>query len=225
MTESQNGKSYLNANLKFWSKFVLEGLGIAAGLALVFLVFQFFRLDTASFGELASLYPFYLFIIGAFTVMLMVSGCFQTMFSVLMSMNVTRKALVTGMLLSEAAMILIINLAAFGIWQLFSSDIAEGGMKILPLMLGAMFAVSSIATVIGAAGLKWGKLGVVLSMGLYVILGAGLGFTFAVTGGNGSLMEVMAGLELEWASAVGVVLFLISGVFVYMSARKMEVRR
>lgn len=226
MIVKQKEKSYLTAHMKFWSKFVLEGLGMAAGLALIFLLFQIFRTDGNSASDLVAQYPFYFFIMGAIMIMLTVNGCFQTLFSVLMSMNVTRKAVTTGMLFSEAAMILIIYLVALIVWTLVPSGISEVGIMILPLLLGMMFAAGSVATTIGVASLKWGNIGTILSVGFYGILGAGLGASFSMIGRkNDRLLDLLAGLELYWMLGAGVVLYAITCIFVFAAIRKMEVRR
>lgn len=221
--ENNRKKSRVIANIKFWSQFVLESLGITAGVAVAMLIFYGIR-NIGSLENMIAMLPYYLVIAGAFAILTTGIGCFQSILPLLMSMNVTRKAVVFGLLISETGIAGCILLASMGIWHLIPSDISRGGMVLFPLIGGVLFGGMSLMLVLGVAVVRWRRIGVILSIVCYAVLGAGLGISFAASNEHVVFLKMVTGHSFGVVFAGGVILYLISCGFVFWATRKMEVR-
>lgn len=221
--ENNRKKSRTIANVKFWSQFALESLGLTVGVAVAMLIFYGIR-NIGSLENMIAMLPYYLVIAGAFIIMITGIGCFQVTFSLLMSMNVTRKAVVWGILLSETAIAGCILLASMEIWHLVPSDISKGGIELFPLIGGVLFGGMSLISVLGVVIIRWGKIGFVLSVACYAIMGAGLGVSFVSAGEHTAVLQRLTDHAYGGVLIAGVILYLLSSVFVFWATSKMEVR-
>lgn len=218
-------------SLKFWGESFLEGIGISAACAAVLAVIQVGRGDFSEgiVGlalEVLSLYPYYLFLAGVFVMLMEVIGYFQAVFSILVSMNATRKSVARGITGSVGATILGLIIMAAVIWMLVPGDISEAGLKLLPLLTGILCIMTAVFLIFGGVSVKWGKTGKIIMTIFCVCMGAIAGFTFAMNG-DPELVELLMKLakgNFVPVMVIGIVLFLASGIFVEIMTRKMEVR-
>lgn len=217
-------------NIKFWGRNCLECLGMSAGAAIVLILF--FGIGSGNIGDggiggmlLAeiALFPYYLVMAGAFVVLMVTISYFQLYFSILLSMNSTRRAAAGGIWLSTAAVTLAIIAAAGIIWSLLPGDLAESGISILPLLAGALFIENAVVTVMGVIVVRWGKAGMILLMIFALVCGGAAG---AWTVLSGKTFEMLLGLSFNFypVLAAGIVLYLLAGIFMVMGTRKLEVR-
>lgn len=221
--ENNRKKSRVIANIKFWSQFVLGSLGITAGVAVAMLIFYGIR-NIGSLENMIAMLPYYLVIAGAFVILTTGIGCFQSILPLLMSMNVTRKAVVFGLLISETGIAGCILLASMGIWHLIPSDISRGGMELFPLIGGVLFGGMSLMLVLGVAIIRWGRIGAILSIACCAIMGAGLGISFASLKSHDAILQSVTGHSFGVVFLGGVILYLLSCGFAFWATRKMEVR-
>ena len=96
-------RNILARNVKFWGKNTLGSLGISlAGAAAVLLFLVAAGTDYSGqeglLSYLTQLFPYYLFVAGVFVNSILAISYFQVYFSVLLSMNVTRKEITLGIL-------------------------------------------------------------------------------------------------------------------------------
>ena len=122
-------------NVKFWGKNTLEILGISvAGAAAMLLFLGVAGTDYSGqegvFSYMAQLYPYYLYIAGMFLNVILAVTYFQVYFSVLLTMNVTRKTIVAGIFGSLAGNILGIMALIQLIWRLFPGEISSDGLRL-----------------------------------------------------------------------------------------------
>ena len=215
-------------NIKYWGQNFLEGMGISILCAVVFSFFQICRGDYSQgmsvlMIEVLSLFPYYLFFSTAFVILMLVIGYFQVYFSVLVSVNALRKNVARGIGGSIGLTAATTILAAGVIWKLVPGDIAEAGIKILPLLSGILFLASGIFLIFGGAAAKWGKVGKIIVTILCMGMGAAAGITLAMDSDVIPLIMKLAEGHFMPVCMIGVVLYLISCVLVEWMTRKFEV--
>lgn len=218
--------------LKFWGKYWLTIIGFSAVIGVFLLVFVGIRYEGS--GEAAetivillSLYPYYIFLGALFFLVIGVINCFQIYFSVLVSMNVTRKEFISGVMVSGMAAILTIYCFSILIWKLIHGDISQSGLQVLPLMTGGLLVCAGICTLIGTIVLRWGRAGKIVM----IIVAAFIG---GVTGAATAIMDVDFFFELmlkfqslyNYYPFLGacVIFYMLVGVFARAALRKVEVR-
>lgn len=224
-------------SFQFWGRGCLENILMAAVVALGLLLFR--ELGNSAYTEDAggavimavSLYPYLLACAGVIVVMMAVMGYFQTYFSLLVSMNVTRRSAIKGIWLSQAGMILGILLLMAVIWKLTPGSLSETGFALLPFLTMIFFAVAALGTVMGLVTIRWGKIGMIIAILIFMIAGGFCGAFFAMSGKE-SFMEMiqvsredLAGINFWPMMAGSIVLYAASGIFALAALRKAEVRR
>lgn len=225
-----------NRNLKFWCENCLEILGIAAGGALIwFLLISAGTVEyTGNIGkvllEQLEVYPYYLLITGALVVAILGVNYFQVYFSVLLSMSVTRKKIIRGILISTAISVLGILAIAGIIWKLVPGDISASGWTLMPLFAGALFLAAAFFLILGAVLYRWGKYGVIVLTIIYMLIGACAGMAFALSGFEfikdklGDAVQMLTKGNYGIATCAGVAVYLAAGLFIAKATSKMEVR-
>lgn len=234
--------SALVRSLRYFGKNTLLWLGIAAAGAAIMLLFCGLSKVEYSGGagemieELLGLYSWYLVTMGGIVILVLCINYFQTYFSVLLSMNATRKMIVAGILLSIAGLIFGILLLAALIWGLTPGEMSDTGIFLLPLLAGVYLIGSACFLVMGVALIRWGKLGWIIFFALLFLLAVLAG---AVVVSLGDVTAAQPGgeaiLQFAWADgramtvfgvviAAGVLLYLAAGAFVFAVTRNQEVR-
>lgn len=222
-------------NLKFWGSNFLQSMGIALGMTLVMLLFYGMGQNMSAKTRLLvglGVLPYYLFMSGAISIMMIIIGYFQMIFSVLISMNATRSSVNKGIFFSEAAVIVTITALGALIWKVMPGDIASDGIKILPLLCGILFAMTGAGMILGAIIMKWGKFGAIIATIVFLAIGGvgGAGFALTVSSDMVKAFQVLGnifadGRTIVWTVlAAGVIIYIISGIFTALVTRKMEVR-
>lgn len=223
-------------NIRFWLGNCLEVLGTAAGGALVwFLVISAGTVEyTGNIGKALlqelEVYPYYLLITGTLILSIIGINYFQVYFSILLSMSVTRKRIVRGILISTAGSVLGILSAAGLIWKLVPGDISASGWSLMPLFTGALFLAAAFFLVLGMVLYRWGKYGVIILTIVYMLIGAAAGMAFAFSG-SGFVKDKVINTILSLtkngfgpAAFAGMAVYLAAGLFIVKAASKMEVR-
>lgn len=216
-------------HIKFWGGQLLEGIGVSLNCAAVFSFFQICRSDYsqgmgALVQEALALFPYYLFFSTAFVSLMLVVGYFQVYFSVLVSVNGTRKQVARGINVSLGLTAVAAILIAAVVWMLVPGDVAQSGLQILPLLAGIMLIMMAFFLVFGGVSVKWGKAGKIIMMVLCMVMGAIAGITVALNADIASLVMKLAKGHFLPVSVVGAVLYLAAGVFMERMTQKFEVR-
>lgn len=216
---------------KFWGSYWLECLGISAGAALIMIFMYGIGSSDPGHGgignmfmEELALYPYYLVITGAFIILIVTINYYQLYFSILVSMNCTRKQAAGEVLLATTATILGIAALAAALWLFLPGDIAADGIKILPLLAGLLFIDAALAVVMGIVTVRWGKIGMII-MVLVCTLAGGLAGAWTVLG-DARLFDLIGNLQFNFYAVlgIGIGLYLAAGVFSVAATRKLEVR-
>lgn len=215
----------LRANIRFWGREILGYLGITlVSAAVLWMIYA--GAGSNRLSDVAVM-PYYLFIVGAFVIIMEICSYFQLYFSLLLSMSVSRKSVMGGFMIGTAVMILGLTAVAGVLWYLFPGDISEGGKILLPFIAGGLLAVAAVTIFINTIGIKWGKRGIV-SFFILLICIIGGGIVGALYGGVKLSMIMVAVSDLVGLRAVvlgtGILLFVISGAVAAAVMRKYEVR-
>lgn len=223
-------------SLRFWGRTCLESLGMSAGLALVLMLLR--ELGSSVYAENAgdavmtaiALFPYMLACAGMIVVTMCVIGCFQTYFSLLVSMNVTRPSAIKGIWLSQLGMILGILAMMTLIWKLTPGDISASGLMLIPFFAVVFFVAAAVCIVLGIVSTRWGKIGMILAILCFMLIG-GLCGAFVAMSGEESLVEMiqisrgeLVGINYWPMLAGSIALYLASGVFALIMTRNSEVR-
>lgn len=216
-------------SLKFWGVLTIEGIGIAVGIGLLLYFYLLIQMPeglVTGFFENLALYPYYLLVAGSFYTMMYVLGCFQVYYSLLVSMNVTRKATVLGIIASTGVLVAALLLIMWVIWKLVPGDVSSSGLGIFHLCSGILFIVTGVMLLLGVVIVKWGKIGTIVTMLIAGIGGGCMGASAAIMGENmiGMLLK-MAEHNFIIVFVIGVAVFAAAGGFVMAVSRKLEVRR
>lgn len=216
----------LKANIRFWGREVLGYLGITLVTAAV-LWMIYAGAGSNRLSDVAVM-PYYIFIVGAFVIIMEICSDFQLYFSLLLSMSVTRKAVIGGFMAGTTVMILVLTTVMGILWNLLPGDISEGGRSLLPVMAGGLFLVAAVTIFINTIGLKWGKRGIV-SFFILILCMIGGGIVGVLSCGRAKLSVIMVTVsDLVGLRAVvlgtGVLLLIVSGAVAAAVMRKYEVR-
>ncbi len=216
--------------IRFWGRNFLECLGLSLGIALVmnlFLGFGDINIGGQGIGgvllEELPMLPFQLIAAGAIVIMMVTASYFQLYFSILLSMNSTRKAIAGSIWLTTALVVLALLAAAGVIWKLLPGEAAEAGMRILPLLGGGLFLESAAIIVIAVVAVRWKKAGVTILTICALVCGGCAGAWMVL---RKEALEVLLRLSFHFypVFAAGVVLYLMAGIFLRISTKKLEVR-
>lgn len=219
--------------LKYWSIQVMEIAACSVGLAAAMMVFQMFASNANAMLEGVTwvfLSPVYLLIMGAITVMISGITVFQTYFPVLVSMNVTRKGAAGGIVLAQAAASLVVLLLAAVIWSFAAKLSGEdiGGM--MALSAGLFFMTAAFGILFGTVVIRWGKIGIFLTMLIFAAVGGIVGASVATLGNDRFLhlqkflLEDVIGNNYLPVLLAGALVYAASGAFAVFATRKAEVR-
>lgn len=216
-------------HLKFWGKCWLENMGVMLGAGCI--MFLFVAMGSADIssggglGELLGLYPYYLLLAGIF-VTVMTMNYFQVQFSILLSMSVTRRSIIKGMLICVTASVLGPLALAALIWRLVPGDVSASGWELLPLLAGVLFLSAGFFLSLGLAVFRWGKNGAIVLMIVGVVVGGctGLGFSILFDKGMMLVVDALTGHDFTLAAVIGIVVYLAAIVFVSVASRKLEAR-
>lgn len=225
----------VKSSVRFWGRQVLQWIGIAALAALLGMVIQGFGMDTSKwiqadgFGYLAS-YPLYLLVVGGFTNMIFAISVFQSTFSVLLSMNVTRKAAAAGMVLAQAASVLGLVAVSAAVWNFVPGMDSKGFAALLPFFAGVLFGLAAFGLLMGVIYGRWGKIGIWIMVITFTAAGGVAGAAVAMTDGEvfmnlqHVLVEDLAGNNFWPLMAAGAGVYAAAGIFTMAVTGKIEVR-
>lgn len=178
--------------------------------------------------EVLDHFPYFLIAGGAIILFMIGSSYFQVYFSVLVSMNCTRRSTVLRILCSMVSLILGILALCGVIWFISGSEEASQGLIWLPVAAGILLSVAASSVFLGTIMTRWGKIGAIIFVCFCLVGGFMLGVWMA-TGEfelfDGSFLQTMPGnLFGAVFVALGFLMFVAAGIFSAVVLRKMEIR-
>ncbi len=224
----------------FWGKLVLEAVGISAAIAggcLLVSILGGLELDgeRGVIWEALLRFPVYLWFCGAFCISVLTLSLFQVYVNAMVALTATRRSVTAAMLLQATAEALLIMAAVAVIWSFVPS--AEERSHLLAYvmpMCGVLFAVAAVFVLMGAVCCRFGRIGLIIAMVTYMVLGAAGGFMAAMMSGGdepvfvGGLLAgdfVNMAVQYGWVVLVGGrLLYGVVSAAAMLLMRKMEVR-
>lgn len=182
--------------------------------------------------EVLDHFPYFLIAGGAIILFMIGSSYFQVYFSVLVSMNCTRRSTVLRILCSMVSLILGILALCGVIWFISGSEEATQGLIWLPVAAGILLSVAASSIFLGTIITRWGKIVTIIVTIIFVCICLVGGFMLGVwmaTGEfelfDGSFLQTMPGnLFGAVFVALGFLMFVTAGIFSAVVLRKMEIR-
>ncbi len=237
---SARAMTYKTRRLWFWGKLILEAFGISAAIAGVCLLVS--AMGGLALDETRGVlwegllrFPVYLWLCGAFCISVLTLSLFQSYANAMIAVTATRRSVTAAILLQAAVEVLLITAAMAVIWSFVPSP--EERSHLLSYVMpacGVLFVVAAVFVIMGALSCRFGKIGLIIAMVLYALLGAAAGFMAAMTSGGdepmfvGSLLAgefVNMAIQYGWVVLVGSLLFYgVSSAAAMMMMRRMEVR-
>lgn len=217
-------------HLRFWGKTWLQCVGIAFAAALVLILIAGLQYSDITdvkgmFAMQLSLFPYYLFVGGIFVLLVVTINYFQIYFSVLLSMNCTRKSITRGIVLTNIAVIVTVCGISAAIWGTVPGDIAQSAMLLLPFLTGCLFIECAVLMVIGITILRWGKAGKIVLIIVCMVTGGIFGALVALNSNTFIYLQELS-LELNFYPVlwVGLGLYILASAFVAAATRRTEAR-
>lgn len=218
-------------SIKFWGRLCIEWIGLSAGASFLWVLFMgagsrdFFGNKSESLVDLIQLYPYYLLIIGGFFAVIMGITYFQVYFSVVLSMNATRKSFARGICSCMGGMVVGMLLISAVIWRMVPGEISSSGRKLTALFAGALFIIVAISLLLGVVAIRWGKIGMIIVGIICALTGAGAGMTVALSNnGITDFFIAVADGNFKLLAIAGIILYLAVSIFVQKATQKLEVR-
>lgn len=216
------------SHVKYWGRNAFVWTGISLACVLGFWIMN--QLGSAKYVQgigLAATFLVYLAVVGAFVSMIAVISTFQTEIPRLVSMNVTRRAAVWGLVAGHAATALLHILLGILIWCIFGVGEAEIVVFIAALIASVMLGFGGFGMLLGAAVLRWGKIGTIIMAAAIMVMTIGIASFIAMRGESsfrGFSMETMMDLNFWHLALTAAVFYLLTAAAAATFTRKIEVR-
>lgn len=218
----------LGRHVKYWGRNALAWTGISLGCALGFWLLQGLSGTRYVQGTgLAATFLVYLSVIGAFVSVIAVISEFQLEIPRLVSLNVTRKAAVWGLVAGHGATAFLHMLLGVLAWCIFGSGAVDEAVFIISLLASVMLGFGCAGILLGAAVLRWGKIGSVIMAAAIMVMSGALGGFIAMQGKDflqGTTLEKILEYNLWPLALIMAVLYLAAGAVAALLTRKIEVR-
>lgn len=221
-------RSYVGSHLRFWGSNVLEELGLTLVLGIAISLVTWCGSSKMAVTDVLLDFPYLLLLAGGFVILMMVISCFKVYFPLLISMNVTRKAAMIGIWLSQAGEVLLLDGVTGLVWKVVPGVEAQARFALLPAFTGTLFGIIGICIIMGAVLLRWGRLGGIIIGVVCVVGGIGGGMAAALYADE-SFLEIqqlqsgaLAGMGRMFL-LVGGLLYVVSGVVSRVLTKKTEV--
>lgn len=219
--------------VKYWGKHYLENISIIFIVAILLMFFIATGAVEVSGGmsdlilESLGLLPYYLCFAASFSVLMVGVGYFQSYFPVLVSMNVTRKSVINGIMVCLLCVILTVLLISAMIWYFIPINDTKLNIQMLMLFGGIQFIAASFSLLGGYVIARWKKIGTIVMVCMGLLVGGSVGASVSIFGDVG-IVELFTDLvekfQFTWVLVLGMVVYLIVGIFIRLSTSKLEIR-
>lgn len=219
--------------VKYWGKHYLENISIIFIVAILLMFFIATGAVEVSGGmsdlilESLGLLPYYLCSAASFSVLMVGVGYFQSYFPVLVSMNVTRKSVINGIMVCLLCVILTVLLISAMIWYFIPINATKLNIQMLMLFGGIQFIAASFSLLGGYVIARWKKIGTIVMVCMSLLVGGSVGASVSIFGDVG-IVELFTDLvekfQFTWVLVLGMVVYLIVGIFIRLSTSKLEIR-
>lgn len=220
----------MKRNLRFWTRFTFEGMGVELGAAGILAVLALFGTDGLNWGFFASTVPYFLCISAIFSMMMVNTGTQGLYVPLLLSMGETRRNVFCGFHYYRVLIIAVTLGLCSLVWLAAPGEISGAGLRSIPTILCVLVFFSSLGSIMGTIFTRWRWLGTIV---IIVLCGGGggmLGATGSVVLNGGfnpadTLMLASYLVKTPWWLAVAALAALaLDAAFQWVLLRRQEVR-
>lgn len=224
--------SELSRGVKYWKNKVFETTALILAVTVGLSVIIGLGIPVAEYGsQLAGLVgqlPYIFNLTGGFALLIMINGMYQGQFSIILSLNCRRKALLLGMIGFAAAMMAVMMLFSFIIWGIIPATRSAAGLATMPLFLGMLLVQFGISMLCGCASIKWGTMGTIITVVIVAAFGGVYGYSAAsvVNDTFDGIGEIIWRLSFTTSGMLpaGVVMTAVGIAASVLTIRRMEVK-
>lgn len=179
------------------AQIVLMALGFAAAYAFL----MWFSADSDG-GMALAMIPYYLVMGCALFVLVMGITAYKCYLPVCVSFGSTRRDAIFGLQIMERlpAMAVILLTAAF--CMIVKNDVTRGFMALWFPLFCLLIAAGSLGGIIGCVGVRFGRIGMLLSVVIFIMCGMAGGFVGGVTAAGGL---PVAGVNIDFSAMLAIV--------------------
>ena len=220
----------MKRNLRFWTRYTWETMGVELGATVLLAVLALFGADGLDWSFFASTVPLFLCISAMFGIVMINSGSQSLYVPLLISMGETRRNVFWGFHYFRALVIAVTLALCALIWLAAPGEVSTAGLRSLPTLLCVLAAVSALGSIMGTIFTRWRWAGMIL---IIIICGGGggmLGATGAIAANGGfsqadTLMLVSYLMKTPWwLAAAALAAVALDAAFQWVLLRKQEVR-
>lgn len=219
----------MKRNLKFWTQYTWESIGVEFIMTAVLAVIAVFGTEGVDFKLFASVVPFFLCIAAAFGMMLVNSSAQVLYVPLLLSMGETRRNVLLGFHYYRALIIAVTAALCGLIWLLVPGEVSATGLRSIPTLLCILIITGALGSILGTLFTRWKWLGTILIIVLCGFAGGAVGFA-GVSAADGLAVSVTLDIaaylvHLPWWLIVTALAALAADIaFQWMLLRRQEVK-
>ena len=219
----------MKRNVKFWTRYTWESIGVDLSLMAVLAVLTIFGAEGLNWRLFAATMPYFL-CVGSIFGMIFINTSAHTLYvPLLLSMGEPRRNVLLGFHYYRALIIASTTVLCALIWLLVPGEVSGTGLRSLPTLLCVLVLASSFGSILGTFFVRWKWLATVIT----VLICGGLGGTIGAAGvAINKGLAFHNALELTaylirlpwWLVLTALALFILDLLFQWLILRRQEVR-
>lgn len=166
----------MKRNLKFWTRFTWENVGMDLIIMAILAAFSIFSAEGLNFQFLTTVMPYFLCIAAVFGMMLMNSTSQMLYVPLLLSMGETRRNVLLGFHYFRTLITVVTIALCALIWLLVPGEVSSIGLRSIPTILCVLAVASALGSIMGTLFVRWKWLGTILIILLCGAAGGMVGF-------------------------------------------------
>ena len=225
----------MRRNLRFWTRFTFEYVGVELLVVGLFLLIGLISNDwiwdegVSGLTDFLSLLPFYLIFVAVILLVLTGPGLQMLYVSLLVSCGEPRKNVFWGLQYHRFLMIAVTSLLCACIWLLVPGEVSEAGRQCLPVIVTGLVILSAAGGLIGTAYMRWKWLGVLSIVLCSAGFGGTIGWLTISKGLDFTALPLAAGNLYTWflpgqLAAAAVILLALDLTAQWLTLRRREVK-
>lgn len=168
----------MKRNIRFWTRYTWESIGVDLSLMAVLAVLTVFGAEGLNWRLFAATMPYFL-CFGAIFGMIIINTGSQTLYvPLLLSMGETRRNVLLGFHYYRTLIISVTTALCALIWLLVPGELSSTGLRSIPTLLCVLVTAAALGSIMGTLFVKWKWLGTII----IILLCGGLGGALGATG-------------------------------------------
>ena len=166
-----------------WVRIAVTILLMTMGFALFYALIMWFSTGTDAMPFV--MIPYYLVLGGALFVLIMGITANKCYLPVCVSFGSTRRDAIFGLQIMERLPAMAVILISVVVCMIFRNDVTRGFMALWLPMFCLLICAGSLGGIIGCIGVRFGRIGMILSVIIFIMCGMAGGFIGGFTAGGG----------------------------------------